>query len=318
MALIVPSGELSQIDIQSPDDLISLLAYDKHQMLEEIIVEGLFRKYFRYLEASGIAILNIDLIKAKHNGRQPVWLLWDYGRTNAIVSRIESGLLRSLRTNVLQCRYSEPDRDFYFNQGFRDCAPNESIRSYMMRKRKLPHPLQSPQLAAEVRDTNRRRQAFWGGIQGLFGDRLFDEIVIHRLFKSFVVQPFFRYLWDVDNLALMPDERPLQLEVKHKHPFVANDRRLYFGINNGQLTIIDELSRSGIDTLHMIMVKPFWTHEKSTGYLTQDPTLRKNVLFLACYLNKDRIRRLRSAVSSTSPERTSFSGYTRLTFKLSL
>jgi len=160
-----------------------------------------------------------------------------------------------------------------------------------------------------VIDEIRSQQAFWAGISSYYSDNLFKHVVLHRLFKNCAIQPFFDGVWDIDSLVRLPDNALMQLEVKHKFPRVEKDSGgLSFGINNGQLQVMQDLARRGIKTLHMIMVKPIWNKNLGTGYLLNRLGDRKNVLLLAKLLDGETLNQIRSRQSWQTGAEQSFTG----------
>lgn len=313
MSVLTPLGHLINLDISNTDVLRSLLKSEKHQMLEGIIIEGVFEKYIQAMENNGIDLLKIALVKSVFKSGQhwksPAWWVWNYSNgENHFYNELKRKLSHK-NSFVLGCKYCSETRDFLFA----DSQVNESIQKYMAKQRKLKFPLTFQDASENVKDHDRTLQAFWGGIHGLYGSRIFEDIVLHRIFKNFVIQPFFSALWDIDNLISLPDKRIMQLEVKHKYPYYKNDD-LYFGINVGQLQVIEDLSVAGIDTLHVIMVKPYWNDRKSPSYLLQDPTVRDKVLILSCYLNSHSITNIKKSKSALSDEKTSFTGERKIKY----
>src|SRR5690606_11627144 len=76
-----------------------------------------------------------------------------------------------------------------------------------------------PRVDLNVRDAHRQRAAFWGYLSDTYRDeRLWNEVVLFRLFINFGVQPFFRGVWNLDRICLCGD-RLWMLEAKHKYPF---------------------------------------------------------------------------------------------------
>lgn len=70
----------------------------------------------------------------------------------------------------------------------------------------------------------------------------------------------------------------------------------------------------GINTLHMVMVKPKWNDELSPGYLLQDPSLRNKVLLIAYRIDSKQLDELGKRNCETSDYKTSFDGNKKLKY----
>lgn len=117
--------------------------------------------------------------------------------------------------------------------------------------------------------------AFWGfAVQAPhLAQRFTREIVIKDLF----VTPASRALWDLDRFLVHGDGRILYLETKHKFPF---GRSFSFGMNIGEVHNARLLQSVGIETYHIILVKPRWKKELSSTYLFYDRPARESALWI--------------------------------------
>lgn len=315
MSLITPMGPLDRLELESDDCLQSLLRHDKHQMLEGLIVEGYFRQFVEMLHNIGIITLPIALVKSSYKDpvrgwKKPAWWLWIYDEKFQDTISLKERLY-SKRHVLIECTYDRIDFDFILDS-WNYQKVKEPVQQYMMKKRNIPK-LQYHAPAERVSNDKRYMQAFWGGLKGIYNERLFNDVVLHRLFKNCVISPFFTALWDVDNIVSFADGRLMQFEVKHKYPFYRNNR-LCFGLNFGQLNVMKDLANMGINTLHMVMVKPKWNDELSPGYLLQDPSLRNKVLLIAYRIDSKQLDELGKRNCETSDYKTSFDGNKKLKY----
>ncbi len=318
MSLLTPFGPLKDIPLDDVDQLKEILVRsDKSRMLEGLVIEAVFNDYLSKLSGQGIEVLPISLVrtltvKSQPNSRQKYvnsWWIWDRSKNGRAATELRVLLApRPPREEFLfDCYYNEAERDFFMEWGG---IQNIPIQSYMLKKRgQSTPPFRIP--SDSVIDKHRSLQAFWAGISSQYGNDLFRNIVLYRLFKNCAIQPFFDGVWDIDSLARLPDGKLMQLEVKHKYPRVEESNgNLSFGINNGQLSVMLDLAQRGIKTLHMIMVKPIWSKDLGTGYLLNRIGYRKNVLFLAKLLDVNMLGQIRSGQSYQTGAEQSFTGRT--------
>jgi len=315
MSLITPLGPLDHLDLTSNETLNKLLRQDKHQVLEGLIVEGYFRQFVDLLRGQGTHTLPIALAKStlkNHDGswRTPAWWLWSQDKDCNGLSVLESKLT-SGRGVIVKCDYDSEQRDFIM-KSWGDKPVGEPVQLFMMRHRHMQQ-LTYQMPARKVSQEERYMQAYWGGLKGVYGSSLFEDVILHRLFKNCAISPFFTALWDVDNIVQLPSGELMQFEVKHKYPF-ERDGELFFGINKGQLGVMQDLAWCGIDTLHMILVKPKWTDNLSPGYLLHDPSLRSQVLLVGYRLDARKMQALRNSAGGTSANKTSLDGRRTLNY----
>jgi len=315
MSLLTPFGPLHDIPLDNIDQLKEILVRsDKSRMLEGLVIEAVFNEYLGKLFDQGIKVLPVSLVRTLTVKRKTrtrfvnSWWVWDHsGGHQAAMDLYRRLAPASNRDEFLfDCYYDETVRDFFIKEwrGQTDIP----IQSFMLEKRGYSAPeFRIP--SQSVIDEKRSQQAFWSGISSHYSEDLFKHVVLHRLFKNCAIQPFFDGVWDIDSLARLPDNALIQLEVKHKFPRIEKDtERLSFGINNGQLQVMQDLARRGIKTLHMIMVKPIWNKNLGTGYLLNRIGQRKNVLLLAKLLDAETLRQIRSRPSWQTGAEQSFTG----------
>lgn len=315
MSLLTPFGPLRDISLDNIDQLKEILVRsDKSRMLEGLVIEAVFNEYLGKLATQEIEVLPASLVRTLTVKKKPQkkfvysWWVWDHSETGQAAADLCHLLAPSSGRDgfLFDCYYDGKVRDFFIKQWGEQT--NIPIQSFMLEKRGHA----SPQFripSDSVIDLNRSQQAFWAGITSHYSDDLFQQVVLHRLLKNCAIQPFFDGVWDIDSLVRLPDGSLVQLEVKHKFPRVERDTGgLSFGINNGQLKVMEDLAARGIKTLHMIMVKPIWNKNLGTGYLLNRIGDRKNVLLLAKLLDTGSLRQIGSRESWQTGAAQSFTG----------
>lgn len=315
MSLLTPFGPLRDIPLDNIEQLKEILIRsDKSRMLEGLVIEAVFNEYLGKLVAQGIDVLPVSLVRTLTVKEKPKkkfvksWWVWEHSLTGQAAANLCHILAPSSGQHefLFDCYYDEIIRDFFIKKW--GGQTNIPIQSFMLKNRGHKDP-QFRIPSESVIDENRSQQAFWAGISSHYSDDLFKHVVLHRLFKNCAIQPFFDGVWDIDSLARLPDSSLMQLEVKHKYPYIdKNSGKLYFGINNGQLKVMQDLARRGIKTLHMIMVKPIWDKNIGTGYLLNRIGDRKNVLLLAKLLDAGTLRQILSRQSWQTGAEQSFTG----------
>lgn len=315
MSLLTPFGYLRDIPLDSIEQLKEMLVQsDKSTLLEGLVIEAVFNEYLGKLSARGIDILPVALVRTLTVKKRPkkkyvnCWWVWDHSEAGQAAAELCSVLAPSPGQDefLFDCYYDELNRDFFIKR-WRDQTVIP-IQSFMQEKRRMSA-LQFKRPTNSVIDENRSLQAFWAGIPSLCSDDLFKHVVLHRLFKNCAIQPFFDGVWDIDSLARLSDESLIQLEVKHKYPHMERPSgRLSFGINVGQLYVMQDLERRGIKTLHMILVKPIWEPKVGLGALLNRIGDRKNVLLLAKLMDAGALREIRSRRSWQTGVEQSFTG----------
>ncbi|MEJ3661688.1 hypothetical protein WD277_12020 [Pseudomonas fragi] len=313
MSLLTPFGPLRDIPLDNIEQLKEILVRsDKSRMLEGLVIEAVFNEYLGKLVAQGIDVLPVSLVRTLTVKKKPQkkfvtsWWVWDHSETGQAAADLCHLMAPSYGEFLFDCYYDEMSRDFFIKKWGEQT--NIPIQSFMLEKR--GHSAPRFRIPSEsVIDENRSQQAFWAGISSHYSDDLFKHVVLHRLFKNCAIQPFFDGVWDIDSLARLPDNSLMQLEVKHKYPHMEkSSRELSFGINNGQLRVMQDLARRGIKTLHMIMVKPIWDKNLGTGYLLNRIGDRKNVLLLAKLLDAGTLHGIQSRQSWHTGVEQSFTG----------
>ncbi|WP_445620271.1 hypothetical protein ACUN8C_16635 [Kushneria sp. Sum13] len=303
MALLTPLGRLNEIDIDCSNTQMRLLSMDKHRLLEGLVVEALVEGILSRLEAHGAMILPLSLVRAGRRGRQIAWWLWAH-RPDAEVDQLFEALSSCHPRTVVRCRYDRARRDFLIDgYGGHDGVALQTFLGQLCQKRELEFRRPDQEVCERLRTT----RAFWRMTECRVGIDMFHDIVLQRLYKNCALAPFFDWLWDIDTLLRLPGGQRVQLEIKHKYPYQGRNG-LCFGINKGQVATMRALAESGIDTFHVILVKPWWDRETGPGYLTQDHAHQDRVLLIGHYLDRDGLKRLSREADGASGRSESLYG----------
>lgn len=317
--MIIPGfGTLDHDQLQDSEICLKLLMGSKHQLLEGLIVENLFDQWMAsQTRFNGQALKEVSqttLICQRYvsgNSRDPcAFVLADHDDSD--VFRFESSL--NTEMTVIPVRYDENQCEFQTVLEWRDSLNDRNHCDHPLAKRLSSWLSTYPRTTSvhpSVRDVDRQKGSFWGFLSGAYGSQLASKVVIPRLFKDFGPQPFFSSGWDVDRVILDGDDL-WSIEIKHKYPF--GGRELKFGLNVGELKAINWLERSGIRSLHMIVVKPVWSKDQSPHYIFNDVNLRNRALVLGLVFDKTMIDRIQSGLVGTSAAHTTFSGSGQLSY----
>lgn len=288
MSLITPFGNLSEVDIDDISTLQEiLLRSEKSKLLEGIVIERVFENYIQALEKFDIRALPASLVKSFNSRKKATaWWVCDHSENGDVFRVLDENLTKRKNHYVLPFQFCTEVSDFLVeNWNGRETF---SVQGALMKDRGVSS-LEITPPDGKVVDELRSQQAIWALLSNMNARQLFEKVVLPRLFKNFAVQPFFNGTWDTDNL-LQVGGRTIALEVKHKFPRVGNEGDpLLFGINVGQLITIRDLASIGINTLHMIMVKPKWDPTKRSEYLLNNINERRNVILLAKLIDTEEV-----------------------------
>ena len=192
------------------------------------------------------------------------------------------------------------------------------LQTYLRNKRNLSiEEITFPKINSSSRNINRQESSIRGKLEQAFQKNFTKDVLLPRIFKNYLIQPFFRAAWDLDRIFTYKNKL-WEFELKHKYPIDNYDyflnigrpndnRSLCFGINKGQANITAMLAKQGMNTLHLILVKPRWTDNLDPGYMFIDDDAKENTLIIGTILNLEKIS---SIITETkdAPTKTSFSG----------
>ncbi|KVN70823.1 hypothetical protein [Burkholderia ubonensis] len=307
-----PWGRLEDLDLTDHDLAAEILGADKHQLIEGLVVECLFDQIVTKIPTdSEQRVLSVDVESVVvDTGREIerwVSLVWARSRGD--------GLGRYLR---LLEKCFVPYLVDYQNGEFRAARvrngaeldktiPLLELMQELSRKRVTPF-----QVDELVKNQKRQRQAFWGFISEYYGSEVGTRVILPRILINCAIQPYFRSVWNLDRIFLVGDDIWL-FEVKHKYPM--GGRSLRFGINVGELGVLDRLAGAGIRCLHTILVKPYWSKDVGSMYLMNDLDMRARAALIATVLDKSRTKQIMRQQSAQSAAHTSITGTSTLSYK---
>jgi hypothetical protein len=306
-----PWGPLSTLDPADHELAARILATDKHQLVEGLVVESLFDQIVDALPTSGEAlmhVLDIETIVVDTSRASERWIVFVWARTRG------PGLGRYLRAlNAFFVPYLLELREGMFY------AAKTSDGAIVGPKLPLPDLMtdisrrhrRNVVVDTNVRDHARQQQAFWGFLSAQYKEKLWAEVVLPRILINHGIQPYFRAVWNLDRAMLAGDTIWLG-EIKHKYPFDHDG--FHFGLNTGELTVIDRLSKCDIRCLHTILVKPRWSKDEGSMYLLNDLAMKSRAAFIGCVFEGDAAARVIASPASRSAKHTSFTGKSTLSY----
>lgn len=307
-----PWGRLNDLNLGDHELAADILAADKHQLAEGLVVEALFDQIVANVPAvsgQNIISLDVDSVIVDTKRKKDRWLCFVWARSKS------EGLGRYFQELEKCCI------PYLVTYG---CGEFTATRVHCG-KRVLP-PKLLPELMKElsggrmepfhvdesVRNRNRQRQAFWGFILEYYQDRLGQRVVLPRILINCAIQPYFRAVWNLDRIFVV-DNAVWLFEIKHKFPIDRNG--LHFGINNGELGMLEMLTNAGIRCLHTVLVKPFWSKDVGSMYLLNDLNMRARAAIIAAVLDGETTARIMGQQSGRSGAHTSITGSSGLRFK---
>ena len=310
MALLTPLGPLDRLETGNWEVQKDLLSMDKHRLLEGLAIEGTMNSIFQQMPTLGATPLPLSLLRTAQRGKPDLWWIWNHSPGEPGANKLFEMLEQKNPKRVVLCDYDENQHDFIITRYFK--RTGESIQKRLMNQRRVKDP-DFVRPAPLLQEVERVLTAFFRIKDGSYDRDMFNDVVLHRLFKNCAIQPFYHYLWDIDTILELPNGRLVQVEIKHKFP--GGRDTLFFGLNDGQVKTMLELARCGIDTFHINVVKPYWDSNTSTGYLLNDPSIRNNVLVVGHYLNQEKLEGLVKAKSGSSGKSESLYGNKGQNFK---
>ncbi len=308
-----PWGRLADLDAADRELAFRILSHDKHQLLEGLVVENTFDQILQPLaEARPPQLQRLDIetvvVDARRETGRWLALVWVRRATDGL-GRYLFALERVAQVHLVEFREGEflaTERSGGKRAG--GALPLQELLGGLSGRRPI-----FPQVDLTVRDADRQRAAFWGYLSDTYkGSRLWNEVVLFRLFINFGIQPFFRGVWNLDRICLC-GERLWMLEAKHKYPF--GRQVLRFGINDGELAMMRLAAEAGIATLYALIVKPKWSKDLGSMYLHSDLGMRSRAAVIGKVMDSRAIAAAERTVGGRSPAHTSISGTGSLSYK---
>lgn len=303
-----PWGELEDLELSDRKLAERVLTADKHQLVEGMIVECLYDQILDSLpvHVPGVISLDVETVIAqpKKFGERKIAVVWAREKKN--------GLGRYLK--ALELRFLVFLVEYETGKGFFGSAIKDGMRSgRVMSIDDLLAPVSAVpykpfQVSSAVRNEERQREAIYGFLFAHHGDRLASNVLLPRILINCGVQPWFRFVWNLDKIFII-DGKPWLFEVKHKFPYRDQQSpALKFGLNDGELSIFRLLAECGIGCIFSIMVKPKWSKEVGSLYMLTDLKARKNTAVIGKVLDASTITDLYSKTSGVSGSDTTITG----------
>lgn len=307
-----PWGQLNCLDLADHELAYEIIAADKHQLVEGLVVECLFDQYVANVPSvSGedVIALDVDSVVVDTMREKDRWVGFVWARhfgpgLGRYLLALEQCLVTYLVTfcngefmvgRVVKGKWEKPLR------------PLPELMLELSGGRVTPF-----KVDASVRDKLRQKQAFWGYISDCHKDRLGERVTLSRILINCGIQPYFRAVWNLDRIFVIGNDIWL-FEIKHKFPM--NKGKLYFGINDGELGVLGLLANAGIRCLHNVIVKPCWSKEAGTMYLINSLNTHSQIAIIAAVLDQATIAQAMRQQSGRSGPHTSINGSSNLNFK---
>lgn len=308
-----PWGDLGTLDLDDHEQCRTILASDKHQLAEGLVVESVFDQIFDDVpdHLDGAILLDADTAIVDP-GRGNEWLAFVWARAQ------QPGLGRYLRALEKRFRVWLVETDTplttFTAREWKDgkLVPGSRPLTTLMAELSGRQP-QPVEVSQSVRDANRQQQSFWGFLSSQHGPELGRKVILPRLFMNCGVQPWFRAVWNLDRILVHGDDVWL-LEIKHKYPMQGPP--VSFGLNTGELNVITRLGEAGIRCVHAIVVKPVWSKDAGSMYLLNDMRLRARAALIAVDMNTEVTGGMMAGSRGTSAGHTTFSGSGNLSFRV--
>ncbi|WP_433769321.1 hypothetical protein [Pseudomonas putida] len=314
--------EVNLNDLTSED---SILTREKHQLLEGLVIEYVAEQFITNPTLTySIEILDvITLITRGVPGNQSSNLeqycsfIWNRDSSNIddyilALQKISQGC-----TNTTYICKEDQMKFFAKKPSNTKWLP---LQNYLRNKRKIieTKKIKFPQVSDNSKNNGRQLSSILGQLQPAYKNRIIRDVILPRVFKNYLIQPFFRSGWDLDRIFRYKGKL-WEFELKHKYPIdnydffeqinkTENRFCLSFGINEGQANIIKLLADQGLKTLHLILVKPRWSDQESPGYLFVDEEARKKTLVIGAVLTREKIAEILRGKLSEAPPKTSYDG----------
>lgn len=308
-----PWGHLKTIDLTDHDLCETILASDKHQLVEGLIVENEFDRIVDAIPASlsGALILDIETAIVDTDRAPDRWhaFIWARSREDGL-GRYLQALGRRFRVWLVELDATAGTflaHERRNGKAVGRAIPLTDVMGKLAGKQPVPVAVTSA-----VRDRDRQRLGFWSHLSQTYGDRLGERVILPRLFLNHGIQPWFRKVWNIDRVLVRGDDI-WALEIKHKFPMSRGALR--FGINDGELGMLGQAVAAGLRCFHAIFAKPLWTDRAGAALIFGDPALKKRMALIGTELDQGRIAEMFRGRGGSSPAHTTFSGKGRLRFR---
>lgn len=313
--MYTPLGQVSLSALESDIGLqLKLLCYDKHQLLEGLVVENIFDQILDSCNHPISSTPYVITITKSIGCRSKFAFLWARRKDDYRFLDVVKIFSRNYETRIVGLDVSSSEfvtsRHCYKNneKTVFNIELEECLRELMGNRDR------DYQVDQEVRDSKRQLQTIWGGLFNSDSKSLLYSALLPRILKNFYFHRFFDFQWDVDRIAFIENQQgnTAAIEVKHKFPIPQCGS---FGLNTGEVQLIKQLIRSGVVFCHVIFVKPFWDSKSPSINLLSNMKARERTKIIGVNVSEDLINNLINSRSEESPERTTLSGSGKLSYK---
>lgn len=308
-----PWGKLQELNINDHNLAENILRQDKHQLVEGLVAECLFDQIMSVFPDkldNKVIPLNVDTIIVDTKRKKERWLGFVWAKTR------DTGLgryLQALGKSVVVYLITFRNGEFIVNiTSNGKVAGKEKTLSELMSEISVGA-YNKFEVNSSVKNEDRQRQVFWGFISNYYKERIGEEISLPRILINIGIQPYFRSVWNLDRAYIINDQ-VWTLEIKHKYP-INGHKELAFGINNGELNMINKLAIAGIKCLHTVIVKPYWSKETGSMYLLNSLSTREKAAIVAIVLDESSVNKIMASESDISAPHTSITGNSKITYK---
>jgi len=299
-AMDTPWGPLSELDHGDQDLALRIIKTDKDTLVDGLIVEHTFDKILRPLTASaesGLTILNIETIIVSLE-QQRIAFVWARSRERGL-GRYLLALAKGMPVYLIDYAdgefFATPFREQHLKKEAR--LPLTELASSITKKGPNVR-----EVSLAVRDARRTNTAYWGFLDPVYKDKLWDGVILARLLINHGLSPYFHGVWNLDRVCLYQDKLWV-LEIKHKFPM----KNMALGINVGEVQNIAMLHGLGIECLYTMLVNPVRKPRTSAMYLYNNRELQEQVAVIAMNLGV-RAKALLATEPKKAPSHTSISG----------
>lgn len=301
-----PWGPLSQLDHRNTELALNIIKTDKDTLVDGLIVEHTFDKILRPLVTSAesrLTILDIETIIVSFE-QQKFAFIWARSREPGL-GRYLLALSKGMPVYLIDYTAGE-----FFGTPFKDQRLEKEARLPLTDLAssitgKGPN-VRGVSLA--VRDARRTNTAYWGFLDPVYKDKLWDKVILARLLINHGLSPYFQGVWNLDRVCLYRDKLWV-LEIKHKFPM----KNMALGINVGEVQNIAMLQELGIECLYTMLVNPVREPGTSAMYLYNNRELQEQVAIIAINFGI-RAKALLNTKPKKAPFHTSISGDTEVDY----
>lgn len=314
-----------EVDFKNLTSNESLLTREKHQLLEGLVIEYVAEQFIKTPALENLINL-LDVVtlitRGVPNDRRNTtgqYCNFIWKRDDSDIEDFIS-ILQNLSPGCANTTYICKEEEMKFLAKKPSNSKWLPLQSYLRSKRKITEDkkIKFPQVDNNSKNNERQLSSILGRLLPAYNKRIIKDVILPRVFKNYIIQPFFRSGWDLDRIFRYKGKL-WEFELKHKYPIdnysffedINNTNNRYclsFGINEGQANIIRLLAKQGLNTLHLILVKPRWSDQENPGYLFVDEEARKKTLVIGAVLTLEKINAILDGKLKKAPSKTSYNG----------